>query len=459
MLYLVGACGRRKVSRWLLQLLVVMSVVMTAAPVLADSPTHTVGVVDQETGVWYLRDPLNGATTSFYFGNPGDFPIVGDWDCDGVETPGLYRQNDGFVYLRNSNTPGNADVKFFFGNPGDIPLAGDFNGDGCGTVSIYRPSQGRVYIINELGENNGSLGAAEFAYYFGNPGDKPFVGDFDGDGIDTIGLHRESSGLVYFRNSHTQGSADAQFVYGNPADRIVAGDWAQKDTPGTDTVGIFRPLSGTFYLRFANTQGNADAQFTYGTASTLPVAGDFGSLPGDDDPQPDDTSGLEFVAREGWGAVPADVSQLTTHAIDTLTVHHAGDQAATTGPARYRSWQSFHMSRDWGDLAYHFIIGIDGTVYEARDTRYAGATGTNYDPAGHFLVVVEGNFDIDEPTQLQLDSLVTVLAWAAMEFDVSPSTIGGHRDHAATACPGGNLYPYIASGDLETDVRKAINET
>ena len=46
----------------------------------------------------------------FYFGNPGDYPFMGDWDCDDVDTPGLYRQSDGYVYLRNSNTQGIADV-------------------------------------------------------------------------------------------------------------------------------------------------------------------------------------------------------------------------------------------------------------------------------------------------------------------------------------------------------------
>ena len=70
-----------------------------------------------------------------------------------------------------------------------------------------------MFIINELGSDDGGLGAAEFDYYFGNPGDKPFAGDFDADRIDTVGLHRESTGLVYFRNSHTQGNADAQFTW------------------------------------------------------------------------------------------------------------------------------------------------------------------------------------------------------------------------------------------------------
>lgn len=170
-------------------------------------------------------------------------------------------------------------------------------------------------------------------------------------------------------------------------------------------------------------------------------------------PPPSETVPLDIVPRSGWDAAPALPNRMEEHAIDILTVHHAGDQSASTGPARYRSWQAFHQSRGWGDLAYHYIIGVDGTVYEARDTRYRGDTGTNYDPTGHFLVVVEGNFEVDEPTDEQLESLVQVLAWASQRFDVSPSTIGGHRDHASTACPGGNLHPYIASGDLENDVR------
>ena len=232
-----------------------------------------VGLVDPGSGQWHLRDAA-GTVTSFYFGNPGDYPFVGDWDCDGDATPGLYRQSDGFVYLRNSNTQGIADITFFFGNPGDVPIAGDFDNDGCDTVSIYRPSEGRFFIINALGVNGGGLGAAEFDYYFGNPGDKPFVGDFDGNGEDTIGLHRESTGLVYFRNSHTQGNADNQFIFGNPGDRLIAGDW---NTDGIDSPAVYRPSNTTFYYRYTNTQGNADEQSTWGSPTWLPIAGTFGN--------------------------------------------------------------------------------------------------------------------------------------------------------------------------------------
>ena len=199
--------------------------------------------------------------TTFYYGNPGDVSFLGDWDCDGVDTPGLYRQSDGYVYLRNSNTQGVADIKFYFGNPGDYPLAGDWNGDGCDTVSIYRPAAARIYVINRLGSNDGGLGAAEASFAFGNPGDKPFVGDFDGDGIDSVGLHRESTGLVYFRNSLTTGVADSQFIYGDPGDRIAAGDW---NGDGRDTVAVYRGSNGTVYIKNTNTQGPADVSLPAG---------------------------------------------------------------------------------------------------------------------------------------------------------------------------------------------------
>ncbi len=230
-----------------------------------------VGLVDPASGIWHLR--RGGQISSFYYGNPGDTPFMGDWDCDGIDTPGLYRRSDGFVYLRNSITQGVADVRYFFGNPGDLPIAGDFDGDGCDTVSIYRPSEGRAYIINELGSGEQGVGAADFAYFFGNPGDKPFAGDFDGNGFDTVGLHRETTGLVYFRNTHTQGVADNEYLFGNPADQLVAGDWTGV---GFSTPALFRPSEASFYFRHTNTEGIADNSFLLGDPGYIPVAGSFG---------------------------------------------------------------------------------------------------------------------------------------------------------------------------------------
>jgi hypothetical protein len=234
-----------------------------------------VGLVDTHTGIWRIPND-GGVVYSFYYGNPGDVPFMGDWDCDEIDTPGLFRTSDAFAYLRNSNTQGIADIRFFFGNPSDIPLAGDFNGDGCDTLSIYRPSEARFYIINKLGENEGGLGAAEYSFLFGNVGDKPVVGDWDGDGVDEIGLHRETTGFFYYRNTLTTGNADGQFYFGDPGDRFVSGDWGVVD--GVETPAMFRPSNSTFYFRHTLTQGNADSQFVWPDSSAgsnwLPVSGD-----------------------------------------------------------------------------------------------------------------------------------------------------------------------------------------
>jgi SpoIID/LytB domain protein len=221
------------------------------------------------TGKWRFHNSA-GTLGEFYFGNPGDFGFMGDWDCDGVDTPGLYRQSDGYVYLRNSNTQGVADVAFFFGNPGDMPMPGDFDDNGCDTVSIYRPAEGKFYIINALGSGDAGLGAADFSYYFGNPGDAPFMGDWDGDGIDTPGLRRNSNGFVYLRDTNTEGFADQEYFYGDPGDMVFTGDW---DNDGNDTLGLYRPSNGTVYLRNTNDTGIAHFAYQMGTSAHRPVAG------------------------------------------------------------------------------------------------------------------------------------------------------------------------------------------
>ena len=52
----------------------------------SDAITDRVGLVDPVTGLWSLRGP-GGAVNSFLYGNPGDVPFVGDWNCDGIDTP------------------------------------------------------------------------------------------------------------------------------------------------------------------------------------------------------------------------------------------------------------------------------------------------------------------------------------------------------------------------------------
>jgi uncharacterized protein YkwD len=222
-----------------------------SGPLCSDGTTCDTVVFVDPGGRWYryAAAKASAAVKVFYYGNPGDVPFTGDWHGTGTATPGLYRRSDGFAYLRNSNTQGNADVTFYFGNPSDVPLAGDFNGSGRDSLAIYRPDQTRVFIINKLGENGKGLGAADYSFLVGNPGDQPFVGDFDGDGVDTIGIYRPSSGWVYLRNSNSAGPAHESFNIGTGWDFVFAGDW---DGDGVDTLAAYRRSTGTVVFAAEN---------------------------------------------------------------------------------------------------------------------------------------------------------------------------------------------------------------
>ncbi len=256
---------------------VLVAFAFVAAPSApAATSDDEVGLVNTASGQWHLREPDGGVRT-FFFGDPGDTPLLGDWNCDGVDTPGMFRPGSGLVYLTNSNPAEGsaplADVSYFVGGAGDRPIAGDFNGDGCDTVAIYR--FGKVFIRNSL-----TTGPAHWVYFFGRNSDEPFAGDFDGDGVDTIGVFRTSTGLVYYTNENPPSPQNAPlvastanlFFFGVGSDKFFPGDW---DGDGTDTVAIFRPSNTTVFLRNSNTTGPADNSFSFGQAGWMPVSGDF----------------------------------------------------------------------------------------------------------------------------------------------------------------------------------------
>jgi hypothetical protein len=156
---------------------------------------------------------------------------------------------------------------------------------------------------------------------------------------------------------------------------------------------------------------------------------------------------VAVIPRDAWGAEPVS-GALEPHDIQHITIHHAGTTTGTVGPAQFRVWQAWHQFLGWPDVAYHYIIGRDGLVYEGRDHKAAGDTATEYDPTGHLLLVVEGDFDADVPTAAQIETLARLVAWGSQTFAVPLDEATGHRDHAATTCPGDSLYALIHDGTL-----------
>jgi hypothetical protein len=97
---------------------------------------------------------------------------MGDWNADGIDTPGLRRPSNGFVYLRQTNDQGNAHVEYFYGNPGDVVFTGDWDDDGDDTLGLYRPSTGTIYL-----RNSNSTGVADITVGVGQ-GMHPVAGEY-----------------------------------------------------------------------------------------------------------------------------------------------------------------------------------------------------------------------------------------------------------------------------------------
>ncbi len=146
-------------------------------------------------------------------------------------------------------------------NSADRRVVGDWNGDGVDTIGNFENGYWGL-------RNSNTRGGPDVSIHYGWPGVTPVVGDWDGNGTDTIGVF--SGDTWYLRNSNTPGPADIVIRYGWPAVTPVVGDW---NGDGIDTIGIYN--AGSWMLRNQNTPGNPQLWFDYGWDAARPVVGDW----------------------------------------------------------------------------------------------------------------------------------------------------------------------------------------
>jgi hypothetical protein len=206
----------------------------------------TVGVYDPSNERWRFR---GGATFTTDFGdspglNGGDMVrLTGDWNGDGKDTVGVYDPSTGTFALRNSNTAGGADVVFAFGGVQParhvVPVVGDWDGDSVDTVGIVRRDTNRWRL-----RDSNAAGPADHDFFWGDDnGDIPFAIDVDGDGQDTVGRTFRAGGRQRYQAlPDLDANGDVlSWSLGDPNDgsrgpiAAFVGDW---DGDGIDTGGL-----------------------------------------------------------------------------------------------------------------------------------------------------------------------------------------------------------------------------
>jgi hypothetical protein len=154
----------------------------------------------------------------------------------------------------------------------------------------------------------------------------------------------------------------------------------------------------------------------------------------------------EIVSVVDWGGSPT-AQPARPQNITNITIHHQGEVWNPTADVasylvRLQQWS--RHTKGWIDIPYHYIVGPDGKVYAARPWGISGDTNTEYDPHGHVLVMLLGNFEIQYPTTRQLHSTTNLLARIKKKFKLKLSDISAHIDYSTqTVCPGLHLYEKI----------------
>lgn len=162
-------------------------------------------------------------------------------------------------------------------------------------------------------------------------------------------------------------------------------------------------------------------------------------------PPPPAAPAIVPVADWGGSATPEPPQP---QAIHQLTLHHQGETWKTGADVpdylrRLQRWS--RQSRGWVDIPYHYVVAQDGRAYAARPWQLAGDTNTEYDPRGHLLVMLVGNFEIQQPTVAQWDGTVALLAHLLARHGLTVAQLSTHRDHSTqTLCPGAHLLQRFA---------------
>ncbi|HVR97566.1 MAG TPA: PQQ-dependent sugar dehydrogenase [Thermoanaerobaculia bacterium] len=218
----------------------------------------TVGLFDPEPSRFLLknRNVSGPIDRTVRFGRPRSrwVPLAGDWNGDGVTTIGFYDPATGIFRLKNSLTGGNADIVVSLAADvpraaDTIPVVGDWDGNGQDSLGFYDRVTHTFRLKNQIAGpsvpfdqtttiNMGPL--SQSGRYL------PVMGDWDGDGDDTPGLFDPETGRFVYVNGFDPGTFSIVVQYAIAGRWLaVAGDW---NGDGRDGLGLYDPARGVFRL-------------------------------------------------------------------------------------------------------------------------------------------------------------------------------------------------------------------
>lgn len=122
-----------------------------------------------------------------------------------------------------------------------------------------------------------------------------------------------------------------------------------------------------------------------------------------------------------------------SYEIKEIIYHHAAAINCTV-----EDIHTWHKERGYAGIGYHYFINKKGEIYSGRPINFVGAHTEKHN-TNSVGICLEGNFELEYPTEIQLDSLFWIIEKLALEFNISYDNIYPHKYYSATACPGKNM--------------------
>lgn len=171
---------------------------------------------------------------------------------------------------------------------------------------------------------------------------------------------------------------------------------------------------------------------------------------------PQKTEYGDIMPRRSWTGASADLARgRPMGGVQRITVHHSGDGkpfVATSVVETIRHLQMVrqaHLQRGMIDIAYHFAVDRAGRVWQLRSLRYEGQHVRPSKDRRIFWnehnigIVVLGDFDLQMPTQAQVDRLMAFVHLVRGKYALAVDRVYVHGELVQTDCPGRHLGPAV----------------
>jgi hypothetical protein len=268
---------------------------------------------DMDRAEWLRLVGIDGeegddSIEAFLFGHRDARAVSGDWNGDGTTEMGVYYHGHWLLDLNGNGRWDAGDLYAKLGTKADLPATGDWDGDGKTDIAVFGPAWpgDPHHIANEPGQpdaanhpghmagkmknmppvpDEATLGnrtlrltksgepradLIDHVFHYGAQNDVPVTGDWNGDGVATIGVYRNGTWWLDVDGDGQFTGRDASFEFGHGLP--IVGDW---NGDGIDEVGTFAAGQWTLDSNGDRTFDARDRVFELGTADDQPVAGDW----------------------------------------------------------------------------------------------------------------------------------------------------------------------------------------